>query len=369
MKNAHQKRINAIRAALKKQKLAGLLVTTIEDNSKNVRYLTGFGGTTGAILITPTHAVLVVDPRYTLRAEVEAQGVHVAGIPKDIKKKGDFLAYAEATLLAAHVSKVTRIGFESNRLSHRMASVWAKNLDCRLVPVEGVVERLRQVKDSEEIIELARAGRITSSVFVRVAKKIRAGQTEREVAEMLDIELRKSGAQKNSFDTIVASGPHSAIPHHETGNRRLKAGEPVVLDFGGVFQGGYCSDITRTIFVPGKKPSIQMREMYRVVLEANKKAFRALKPGVMWKAYDAVARSYIEEKGYGMYFTHGLGHSLGLEAHDPYDYAHDAFVPGTVMSNEPGIYIPHVGGVRIEDDVLVTKKGARNLTPAPYLNI
>lgn len=368
MKNVYQKRIGALRATLKKKNLEGLFVVTIEDNSKNVRYLTGFGGTTGALLITHTDAVLVVDPRYTLRAEREAEGVRVCGIPKDIKKKGDFLSYTEAALREANVSKSARIGFESNRVTHAMADMWVKHLEPRLVPALGMVEHLRQIKDEEEMRYLARAGKITSDVFVRVAKKIRAGHTEREIAEMLDSELRKSGAQKNSFDSIVASGPNSAIPHHETGNRRLKAGEPVVLDFGGVFTGGYCSDLTRTVFVPGKPPSEQMRQIYAVVLRANKKAFAALKPGMLWKEYDAVARTYIEEQGYDEFFTHGLGHSLGLEAHDPYDYANDALALGTVVTNEPGIYIPNVGGVRIEDDVVVTKNGARRLTPAPYLS-
>ncbi len=369
MKHIYVKRISALRAALRKHRLSGLLVVTIEDSSKNIRYLTGFGGTTGALLITQRGAFLAVDPRYTLRAKSEAAHAKIVDVPKDMKKKGNFVSYAEAALAVARIPKTARIGFESARVSHAMAGAWAHHLPYRLNAVTGMVEKLRQIKDAEELRHLVRAGKITSEVFVRIAKRIRAGQTEREVAETLDIELRKSGAQKNSFDTIVASGPNSAIPHHETGNRRLKAGEPVVLDFGGVFEGGYCSDVTRTVFVPGKKPKPELLEIYRVVRDANKKAFRALKPGMLWKEYDASARSYIEKKGYGAYFTHGLGHSLGLEAHDPYDYAHDALKAGVVMTNEPGIYIPTVGGVRIEDDLVVTKTGARRLTPAPYLDI
>ncbi|MBY0539135.1 Xaa-Pro peptidase family protein [Patescibacteria group bacterium] len=369
MKNIHRKRIHALRARLQKEKIDGLLVVTIEDSSKNVRYLTGFGGTTGALLITRKEAVLVVDPRYTLRAEREALGVRVAEIKKDLKKKADFISYTASALQELHISKKSRIGFESNRVSYAMAGVWKKELSCKLVPTKGMVEQERQVKDAEEIRLLSRAGKMTVQAFMAVEKRIRAGQTEREVAQIIDSELRKQGALKNSFDTIVASGANSAIPHHETGNRRLKAGDPVVLDFGGVFDGGYCSDITRTIFVPGKKPHAKLMRIYTIVREANAKAFRALTSGMTWKEYDAVAREYITEKGYGAYFTHGLGHSVGLETHDPYNYAHDAFLPGTVMSNEPGIYIPNLGGVRIEDDVLITKKGARNLTPAPYLSL
>jgi Xaa-Pro aminopeptidase len=369
MKNVYSKRISALQSALTKQKLDGLLVVTIEDNNKNVRYLTGFGGTTGALLVTTKTAILVVDPRYTLRAVKEAQGVQVIEIPKDIKKKGDFISYVDATLIFAKFPKTARLGFEGARISHAMAKAWEKHFTQPLVPVTGMVEKLRQVKDVDELRKIARAGKLTSEVFVQVSKKIRPGQTEREVAEMLDSELRESGAQKNSFDTIVASGPNSASPHHETSMRKLRAGEPVVLDFGGVFDDGYCSDITRTIFVGGKKPNSELAKIYQVVLRANKKAFASLTSGMLWKEYDASARTYIEEHGYGEYFTHGLGHSVGLEAHDPYDYVHDVFLPGTVMSNEPGIYIPDLGGVRIENDVVVTTTGARNLTPAPYLSL
>jgi Xaa-Pro aminopeptidase len=178
--------------------------------------------------------------------------------------------------------------------------------------------------------------------------------------------LRKHGAVDNSFSSIVASGPNSAIPHHATGDRKLKSGEPVVMDFGGVFSSGYCSDITRTIFVPGRTPSTKMQEIYNIVLAANQKARKALRPGMMYRDYDRVARDYIKDRGFGKYFTHGLGHSLGLEAHDPFDYENAPLAEGTVFTDEPGIYIDGLGGVRIEDDLVVTAGGAERLTSAPY---
>lgn len=364
-----KKRVAGVRKVLKREKLDAFVSVVTEGNSKNPLYLSGFGGTTGALAISAKKTVLAVDSRYTLRAKKETAGVMVVEIPKGRGKNEDFSLYVETALSGLGLGNMPRIGFEGARVPVLMLASWRKHIQGTFVATRSIVEKLRQVKDVEELRTIARAGKITSKVFVVIAKTIRAGERECDIAARLDIALRNNGALGNSFQTIVASGSNSAIPHHETGTRKVRAGEPVVMDFGGIFPGGYCSDLTRTVFVPGKKPHTELYTIYRIVLEANKKALRALSPGMTWKEYDRVARAHITDAGYGKYFTHGLGHSIGLEAHDPYDYAHDAFEAGNVLSNEPGIYLPGIGGVRIEDDIVVTKNGARNITPAPYLSL
>ena len=361
-------RVKALRNRLRKEKLDALILMTDEGNNRNPYYLTGFGGTTGVVAISKRSVVLAVDGRYSLRARREARGVTVVDTPKG-KRLPHQGSYVLAACSALGLARKARVGFEAARVPVAHARSWESTLKKKLVPTEGLVERQRGVKDAAEIRALTKAARITSEVFVEVEKQMRAGMRERDVAFLIDVGLRAHGATGNSFSTIVASGPNSAVPHHETGGRKLKAGEPVVLDFGGIFDGGYCSDLTRTVFVRGKKPHPKLADAYRTVLGANKRALRALKAGLTWKEYDAVARSYIEERGYGKHFTHGLGHSLGLEAHDPYDYARDAFQAGVVITNEPGIYIEGTGGIRIEDDVLVTTRGAKRLTNAPYLSV
>jgi Xaa-Pro aminopeptidase len=356
------KRLKKVQQALAKQKLDALLVRVFEGDNQNVLYLSGFGGTTGVLVITRKKAFIVTDARYYVRAAAEAPAFTLIKVQRG-RKVTDHINEA---LKAAGLDKTAKVGFEADHISIEVGKRWEKELTGKFVPTVHLVERFRQFKDDAEVAALRKACRITSKVFNEVVPLIAPGMTETEVAFELDMRLRKHGAISNSFTSIVASGPNSAVPHHATGSRKLRAGEPVVLDFGGLFPGGYCSDITRTVFVPGKQPQAKMVEIYNVVLAANKAAFKALKPGITWKEFDKVARDYIADRGYGRYFTHGLGHSLGLVAHDPYDYENDAFDVGTVITDEPGIYIDGLGGVRIEDDVVVTADGAERLTTAPY---
>lgn len=356
------KRLKKIQKFLEGEKLDGLLVRTNEGDNQNVRYLSGFGGSAAILLITVKQALIVTDARYFIRAAAEAGKFELVKMVRG-KKLSDTLNEAFALV---GLGKNNRVGFEAALTPVSVAESWKSALKVKLVPTTHVVERLRQYKDEHEIASLRHACKVTSKVYAEVAEILEPGLTESAVAFEIDMRLRKHGASGNSFTSIVASGPNSAIPHHNTGARKLRAGEPVIMDFGGVFADGYCSDITRTAFVPGKAPSDKMRRIYEVVLAANKAARKALRPGMLNKDYDKVARDYIVAKGYGQYFTHGLGHSLGLVAHDPYDYEHDPFQLGTVVTDEPGIYIEGLGGVRIEDDLVLTAKGVERLTNAPY---
>jgi Xaa-Pro aminopeptidase len=356
------KRVKRLQKSLAEHKLDALLVRVSEGDNQNVLYLSGFGGSTAVLLISGSKAFIITDARYFVRAQAEAPDFKLVKVSRG-QRVPDLINEA---LKEAGLKKSARVGFEAAHLPVQVADLWKESLKAKLVSSVHVVERFRQYKDKEEIAQLRHACKVTSRVYDEVAELLRPGMTENEVAFELDMRLRKHGAVSNSFTSIVASGPNSAIPHHATGDRKLKAGEPVIMDFGGLFPGGYCSDITRTAFVPGKKPGEKIQKIYETVLAANKAARKALKPGMMYRDFDKIARDYIEKNGYGKYFTHGLGHSLGLVAHDPYDYEHDAFAEGMVVTDEPGIYIDGFGGVRIEDDLVVTADGAERLTTAPY---
>jgi Xaa-Pro aminopeptidase len=359
-------RLKKLKEILVKEKLTAFIVATTEGNNKNVFYLSSFGGTTGVLIVTRKKVVLAVDGRYILRAKKEVKGISVvSSLPG---KKDTLSGYLVAALNAVNLPKQARVGYEGMKVPVLVSRSWAHTLPFKLVPTKNVIERLRGIKDKEEVRALAYAARMTSRALSDVLPRIRKGMTESHVALLIEYALRKRGAVQASFDTIVASGSHAAIPHHKTSTRTLKPGESVVIDFGGLFPSGYVSDITRTLFVPGKKPHPRLVDAYKAVLIAHKKAYDALKPGIMWSEYDHVARSYIKERGFGEYFTHGVGHSLGLEVHDPYEYDQEPIREGMVLTLEPGIYLPELGGVRIEDDVVITRDGARKLSHAPYLS-
>ena len=343
--------------------LDGFLLRNFEGNNNNVYYLSGFSGTTGVLLITKDGQFLITDARYWTRASLEAPSFTLVKLERGQK----MIDAINATLVRANLGAESKIGFESHQLSFELANIYLKEIKASLLPVANLVEQLRQYKTPEEIDLIKQACDVTCEVFAQVAKLIEPGLREDEIAFELDTRLRKHGAIANSFPSIVASGVNSAVPHHKTSTRVVKAGEPVILDFGGLFPGGYCSDLTRTVFVPGASPNPKMVEIYKIVLEANRQAAKALKPGITWANYDKVARDYIVSRGYGEYFTHGLGHSVGLLVHDPFDYEKFTFEEGTVVTNEPGIYVEGLGGVRIEDDMVVTANGSVSLTLAPYL--
>lgn len=359
----YERRLALVRRLLKQAGCTHLVVPVHEGNSKNVFYLSGFKGTTGVLVVSNTKTALAVDGRYRERAKRETEGVLL--IDAEIGSRDAYLSgYARAALRALRAPEHARVGFEGMRLPTLVHAMWKRAIPYTLLPTKNIVETVREVKDEYEIRALAEAARRSSAAFKQFASHITHGKTERELADLLEELLVAHGAVRPSFDTIVASGPNAALPHHETGTRKLASGESVIIDFGGIFSSGYCSDISRTVFVPGKGPHPKLIHAYHAVDAARRAALKVLTRGATWKSYDAAARDYLTREGFGKNFLHGVGHSLGLEVHDPYDYTHP-FREGVVMTDEPGVYLPGLGGVRIEDDVVITNGSPRVLSSAP----
>jgi len=323
----------------------------------NVRYVTGFSGEGWALL--GEGLVLVTDGRYTLRAEREAPGVEVVARTGSMKD-------AVADRLKASGAK--RVGFEADHLTVSARDELRQALrGIRLVPCKGLLREPRMVKDANEIRLLRRAIAVTDQAFAHVVRRLKAGLTEKQIGLEVERQLLLAGADKLSFDPIVAGGPHAADPHAEPGTRALRRGDNVKLDFGGQIR-GYHADLTRTVFLG--PPTKKQRAIYQVALEAQRRAIDACRPGVTCKEVDAAARDFIKEAGYGESFSHGLGHGVGLEVHEGPSLSHtskDTLAPGMLVTVEPGIYLKGWGGVRIEDVVLITKKGREVVTQAPKL--
>jgi Xaa-Pro aminopeptidase len=319
----------------------------------NVRYLTGFGGTNGACVCGGDERVFLTDFRYTERAEAEVEGWEVVTV------KDDWLGGIAERLSG-------RSGFED----HQMAVRTLKKLEGKLpegVELEGAggtVENLRRVKGEAELTAIAAAAELADEVWRWSIERGLTGRSELEVAQAAEARMRELGAEP-SFPTIVAAGPNGALPHAEPGEREIGRGELVVFDMGAKLD-GYCSDGTRT-FATGEL-SEQGREAYETVREAQAAALLAVKAGARGEDVDAVARELIVAAGHGEHFGHGLGHGVGLEVHEEprlSPRSEDLLAPGEVVTIEPGIYLPGQLGVRIEDLVVVTEAGHRNLSGLP----
>jgi len=365
-----------VRAALGPEGLDALVVF----HQPNIRYLTGFAGSTAILVLARDELVLITDGRYV--TEVEASVA--PGCP------GLRLARVESTYdatLAAFLRDFDcpRVGFESAHLTvKRFEGLSAALRDSAsrragtgaLIPAERLVEAARIRKDDAELATFRRAGTLISAAAREILRGVRAGQAEWEVAADIDDRIRRGGFERPAFDTIVASGPNAALPHARPGNRVLQQGDLVVLDFGGVHD-GYCVDITRTVSVG--EPGAEARRVYGAVLEAQAAAVRAARPGGAVTDVDEAARAVLEAHGLGPAFSHATGHGLGLEIHEeprvgprradipgvPPAGRDDALEPGVVFTVEPGAYVPGFGGVRIEDDVVVTDHGVEWLTDVP----
>jgi Xaa-Pro aminopeptidase len=355
-----------VRAALAHAGLDALVVFHLP----NIRYLTGFPGSTAIVVLDQRELALITDGRYVTEVET-----HVApGCPGLRLVKVD--PTYDATLAAfLRAFEGTRVGFESAHVTvKRFDALTAALRDSpsrrpvELVPVERLVEAPRLVKDPAEIATFRQAGAMVSAVARDVLNGLRAGPREWEVAADIDDRIRRGGFERPAFDTIVASGPNGALPHARPGERRLQAGDLVVLDFGGVYD-GYCVDLTRTVSVG--PPGAEARRLYDAVAEAQEAAAAAVRPSGVVTDVDEAARGTLERLGFGPAFTHATGHGLGLEIHEePRVGPRRGDIPGVppaalVFTIEPGAYLPGFGGVRIEDDVLVTETGVEWLTDVP----
>ena len=345
-----KQRLKKLRAQMAEVDLPAVLIT----NSINRRYLSGFTGTAGALLITAADAWLLTDFRYLEQAPMQAPHMQV------IEHKPQMLDTIRELLIQTGIRV---IGFEA--LSTTYASYLQTTAllpDNEWRPTLHLVEQLRIIKDEYEIDVIRRAAKIADDAFSHILTLLKPGISEREVALELEWFMRRAGATSSSFEIIVASGERSALPHGIASDRCLQKGEFVKLDFG-AYLDGYCSDLTRTVMLG--TPTIRHHELYELVAQAQRQVLLHLRPGMTGAEADALARDIIANAGYGAAFGHGTGHGFGMEIHeDPRLNSRSQTIlrPGMTVTVEPGVYVPGFGGVRIEDDVGITEQGIEILT-------
>lgn len=342
-------RVARLRKLMEERGLEALFVT----NPVNRRYLSGFTGSSGYLVITAKDALLFTDFRYREQAPQQAKGFDV------LEHQADAAKFIGEKLRDMGLK---RIAFEEHDVSFADYKKLTEQFALPLEPAGKLVEQLRMIKDEQELKLMQEAANLADRTYEHILGIIRPGMKERDVALELEFYMRANGAHAHSFDTIVASGLRSSMPHGTASDKVLEEGDFVTLDFGALMN-GYCSDITRTVVLGGVTD--RHREIYDIVLQAQLQCLEQIKPGMTGAEADAIARSYIAERGYGEYFGHGLGHGLGMEVHEEPRLSRTGDIvlqPGMVVTVEPGIYLPDFGGVRIEDDVVVTETGVRRLT-------
>jgi Xaa-Pro aminopeptidase len=345
----HQLRRRALGARLEDLQVDALYVT----RRPNVRYLTGFTGSAGQVLVAADASVFSTDGRYTEQSRHE--------VP-DIERETYGGGVKASQLLAAHCERlgIERLGFQADELTVAAHGRLSEALDgVEMVGVDDLVGELRWIKDDEELHLLRRAQAATDDAFERILEALAVGVTERQIALELEHAMRRDGSDGLAFDSIVAFGESAAEPHHEPGHRALEEGDVIKLDFGAKV-GGYHADMTRTVAFG--EPAAELRKIHDIVRQSQQAGIDAVRAGVSGGEVDAVARAVIADAGYGERFTHGLGHGVGLEVHEGPSVGHeidDVLPVGAVVTVEPGIYVPGLGGVRIEDMVEVTDDGCR----------
>lgn len=353
------RRLAGLRSVFESEKLDALLVTS----RANVRYLTGFSGSAGTLVVTATRALLVTDGRYAEQAVAEIAAAEV---------EAEVATGESATRLGTidgAVAGLRRVGLEADDVTWGTKRTMTDAFSSFstgggfFVPTRGLVERLRRVKDAGEIARIERAADIADVALAQVKEKLLERLTEAEFALELDYEMRRRGADAAAFSTIVASGANGSRPHAAPSTKRIEEGDVVVVDFGALVE-GYHSDMTRTFSV-GPLRSAELSDVLDAVLVSQRAGVRTTRAGVPARDVDAACRSSLESDGYGPLFVHGTGHGVGLEIHEAPDVrkgSADILEEGAVITVEPGAYLPGVGGVRIEDTLVVTATGARPLT-------
>jgi Xaa-Pro aminopeptidase len=344
-------RLQQIKDALDSRGIDGFLVSDL----RNVRYLSGFTGSSACLLITKKESLFFTDFRYEEQSKKETRGFDIL-IEKEERPK---LVIAEAKSTG-----VKTLGFEATVSYAFYRSLLRRGL--RVKAVTNLVEDMRRIKDLTELRLIDKSILRAESAFTQVKPYIKKGASEKQIALRLEEELKKSGCVSLPFDIIVASGPNSSMPHAKPTDNKIKAGDLVVVDWGGE-AGGYCSDMTRTLLINGGDISKKI-EIYVTVLQANMKAIASVRDGVHARAVDKAARDVIRKSGYGDYFGHGTGHGVGVEVHERPRISRigkETVRSGMVFTIEPGIYLPGIGGVRIEDMVVASREGCKLLTTLP----
>lgn len=352
MSDRRPERISALREAIAAAHIDALVLTSLP----NIRYLTGFSGSSALVLVTPREVHFITDFRYDTQVRDEV-------LPLAAIRIEPASLWTGLWDLVSRLSGIEVVGFESAHLLHRdFQRLLSEGTRWQWRPQLNLVESLRESKDADEVALIREAGRIAIRALTRTLREVRPGLTELNVAGILEKSLRDEGSEEFPFSVIVASGPRAALPHARPSSRVIERGDLLLLDFGAQYQ-GYCSDITRTVVLG--PATDEQRQIYEIVKHANAVASASVRAGMKGQDADGLARRYIEDRGYGEAFGHSLGHGLGLEVHEAPRLAKTVETPlgnGAVVTIEPGIYRPGWGGVRIEDDVHLAPAGPEVLT-------
>lgn len=346
-------KLTQLQEALQAHTTDAMIIT----NAQNRRYLTGFTGSAGTVIITKTRALLLVDFRYTQQATSQCTTFEVLEIDRN--------RLYETIQEIFEQESIQTVGFEQHHVTYHGYQLMKSKLTATLKPLSTIVEDLRMIKTPEEIEIIKKAAWISDEAFNHILTFIKPGISELEIAHELESHMRKNGATGAAFDMIIASGHRSALPHGVASSKIVEQGDMLTMDFGAYYQ-GYRSDMTRTVAVG--EPLEQLKEVYQIVHDSLQHALSNMKAGITGQEADSYTRDYITAKGYGQNYGHGAGHGIGLDIHENIfmsTVCKDILEENMVLTVEPGIYIPNVGGVRIEDDVIITKEGVEVITHSP----